>query len=167
MLSSSKSINKEFASYVSGLVANTETKVMDFSTYKTPVYSIDEEANGFPEDMVQLSKEMTNYDGYVVSLAEHNGSYSAAFKSILDWLSRVNREIFNNKPVLLMATSPGGRGGVSVLANASAYFPHAGASEVISFSLPKYFDSFKEGEIVNEDLKKSLLEKVSQFESKL
>ena len=164
---SSKSINKEFAAHVSGLVNDSEVNIIDFNNYPAPVYSTDEEANGFPESLVSLSEKMKDADGYVVSLAEHNGSYAAAFKSILDWLSRINREVFNNKPVLLMATSPGGRGGASVLANASAYFPHAGASDVISFSLPKYFDNFKEGKIVDEDLNKSLQEKVLEFETKL
>ena len=103
-----------------------------------------EEKNGFPAQLLELSEYMKNFDGYVVSLAEHNGSYAAAFKSILDWLSRINREIFNNKPVLLLATSPGGRGGVSVLGAASDYFPHAGASEVVTFSLPYFYDNFQE-----------------------
>ena len=110
---------------------------------------------------------MKAFDGYVVSLAEHNGSYAAAFKSILDWLSRINRSVFNDKPVLLMSASPGGRGGASVLANAGAYFPHAGASEVITFSFPKFFDNFSEGKITNQELKNALLNKTKEFQSKL
>ena len=110
---------------------------------------------------------MKQFDGYVVSLAEHNGSYAAAFKSILDWLSRINRSVFNDKPVLLMATSPGGRGGASVLLNASNYFPHAGASKVITFSFPNFFDNFKEGKITNKELNDVLLEKIKEFENNI
>ena len=164
---SSSSINKQLSTYAASLVHDTEYKVIDFNEYSAPIYSIDEENRGFPESMVQLSNYMKDFDGYVVSLAEHNGSYAAAFKSILDWLSRINRSIFNNKPVLLMSASPGGRGGASVLANAGTYFPHAGASEVITFSFPKFFDNFSKGKITNKELNETLLTKVKEFEGNL
>jgi len=164
---SKTSINKQLASYAASLINDTNFKVIDFNDYKAPIYSTDEEANGFPEDLVALSESMKDFDGYVVSLAEHNGSYAAAFKSILDWLSRINREIFNNKPVLLMSASPGGRGGASVLSNAAAYFPHAGASEVFTFSFPNFYDNFKDEKISNQDLNSNLLEKISEFQVNL
>ena len=164
---SSTSINKQLASYASSLVDNANTEVIDFRDYDAPIYSTDEESKGFPDSMTGLSEHMKSFDGYVISLAEHNGSYAAAFKSILDWLSRINRSIFNDKPVLLMSASPGGRGGASVLANAGAYFPHAGASDVITFSFPKFFENFSEGKISNDELNKELLEKVNEFTTKL
>jgi len=164
---SSSSINKQLATYASTLVNQADSEVIDFREHTAPIYSTDEEAIGFPNSMTDLSEYMKGFDGYIVSLAEHNGSYAAAFKSILDWLSRINRSIFNDKPVLLMAASPGGRGGASVLANAGAYFPHAGASDVITFSFPKFFENFSEGKISNDELNKELLERVSEFQSKL
>lgn len=164
---SSTSINKQLATYTSTLIDNADAEVIDFRDYSAPIYSTDEEAVGFPDSMTGLSEYMKDFDGYVVSLAEHNGSYAAAFKSILDWLSRINRSVFNDKPVLLMSASPGGRGGASLLANAGAYFPHAGASEVITFSFPKFFENFSEGKISNDELNKELLEKVNEFKSKL
>ena len=164
---SSTSMNKQLAAYASTLVPEAEAEVIDFNDYIAPIYSTDEEGRGFPKIMVNLSEYMKSFDGYVVSLAEHNGSYAAAFKSILDWLSRINRSVFNDKPVLLMSASPGGRGGASVLANAGAYFPHAGASEVITFSFPKFFDNFSEGKITNQELNETLLEKTKEFQSKL
>ncbi len=161
--SSSSSINKQLAEYAANLVSDSTIEVIDFSEYHLPVYSTDEEKNGFPAQLLELSEYMKNFDGYVVSLAEHNGSYAAAFKSILDWLSRINREIFNNKPVLLLATSPGERGGVSVLGAASDYFPHAGASEVVTFSLPNFYDNFQENKIVNEEILNILLIQIDLF----
>ena len=164
---SSTSINKQFASYASSLMANVEATVINLNNYSAPIYSVDEEGRGFPELMLKLSEYMENFDGFVVSLAEHNGSYTAAFKSMLDWLSRISRSVFNSKPVLLISTSPGGRGGASVLANASAYFPHIGASEVVTFSLPNFFDNFDQGKIVNRELRDLLGQKVDEFQSKL
>lgn len=164
---STTSINKQLATYASTLLKGLETRIIDMNDYKAPIYSTDEEAIGFPKKMLELSEEMKSYDGYIVSLAEHNGSYAAAFKSILDWLSRINRTIFNDKPVLLMAASPGGRGGASVLVNAAAYFPHAGASSVETFSFPGFYDNFKEGSIVDQELSNSLKKIVHAFENKL
>lgn len=164
---SSTSINKQLATYVSTLVESAEATVADMNNYQAVLYSSDEEQKGFPENLVAFSEELKSYDGFIISLAEHNGSYAAAFKNTLDWLSRINRTIFNEKPVLLMATSPGGRGGASVLASASAYFPHAGASKVISFSLPKFYENFQEGKIVDEELKNALGKSVQEFQESL
>lgn len=163
---SSNSINKKLATYASSLV-NAEAEVIDFRDYNAPIYSSDEEAKGFPEDMLNLSEYMKGFDGYIVSLAEHNGSYAAAFKSILDWLSRINRSVFNDKPVLLMSASPGGRGGASVLTNAGHYLPHAGAKTIILFSFAKFYDNFSDGKIINEELNTILQERVEEFENKL
>lgn len=164
---SSTSINKQLASYAASLLKETSFEVVDMRAYQAQLYSIDDEQNGFPENMVQLSEKLKTYDGFIVSLAEHNGSYAAAFKNTFDWLSRIDRVIFNKKPMLLMAASPGGRGGASVLASANASFPHMGAEIVSNFSLPGFFDNFKEGSIVDEELQGALKEAVSEFESKL
>ncbi len=83
--------------------------------------------NGIPEGASKFSSLLDNYDGFILSLAEHNGSYAAAFKNIFDWSSRVERNVFRDKPLLLMATSPGGRGGATVLNAAATSFPHMGA----------------------------------------
>ena len=165
--SCSTSINKQLESYTANLVANTIVEVIDLTEYLTPVYSTDEEQYRFSEKLLNLSEQMKNFDGYLVSLTERNGFYAAAFESILDWLSRINREIFNNHPVLLLATSTGGRGGASVLETASNYFPHAGASDVITFSLSNFYDYFQENKIVNDEILKELLSKVHTFSKTL
>jgi NAD(P)H-dependent FMN reductase len=126
---------------------------------------VDEEKNGFPDGAQKFSDLLDNYDGFIVSLAEHNGSYAAAFKNIFDWASRINRKVFRDKPLLLMATSPGGRGGASVLATASEGFPHMGATNVTTFSLPNFYDNFKEDELVNDEFNTLLKVKVSEFEN--
>ncbi len=164
---SSTSINKKLATYASTLLKNGAGEVIDLNDYQAPIYSENEEKKGFPDTITTLSSQMKNYDGFIISLAEHNGSYAAAFKSILDWLSRIDRSIFNDRPVLLMAASPGGRGGASVLASAEGYFPHAGASSVVAFSFPKFYDNFSEGKIVNEDLDKALIDTIREFENSL
>jgi len=63
-----------------------------------------------------------------------------------------------------MATSPGGRGGATVLQGAVNYFPFLGANVIEDFSLPSFFDNFSEEGISNENLKEELIQKVQLFE---
>jgi NAD(P)H-dependent FMN reductase len=64
-----------------------------------------------------------------------------------------------------MATSPGERGGQSVLETGSERFSRMGAKELISFSFPSFYDNFKEGKIVDKELLKSFKEQVNRFEN--
>ena len=81
---SSTSINKKLATFAAENLENTSFDVIDLRDFTMPIYSEDEEKNGFPEDAKKLSLLLDNYDGFILSLAEHNGSYAAAFKSIFD-----------------------------------------------------------------------------------
>ena len=162
---SSTSINKQLATYAAENLENTAFDVVDLRDYKLPIYSTDEEGNGIPEDATRFSNLLDNYDGFIVSLAEHNGSYAAAFKNIFDWSSRVEKNVFRDKPLLLMATSPGGRGGATVLNAAATSFPHMGAKTITTFSLPNFYDNFKDGKIVNEEILSALKTQVNEFEN--
>ena len=165
---SKNSINKELATFAASLLTNNEYKVLDLNDYELPLYSIDVELAGeFPEAAVQFNDELANSDAIIISLAEHNGSYTAAFKNLLDWVSRKDKTVFKNKPVLVLATSPGGRGGATVLNTALNSFPHFGADIKGSFSLPSFNDNFKDGKVVNEDLLKELSVAVQDLEAVL
>lgn len=165
---SSNSINKQLATYASSLVSDVEVKILDLNDYEMPLYSADREnESGQPQQAIDFVDEIKNTDGIVLALAEHNGAYSGAFKNLFDWASRVEAKTFLGKPMLLMATSPGGRGGQSVLDIASDRFPRHDANIVGKFSLPSFYDNFKEHKIVNESLNSTLIEEVKQFEDSL
>ena len=98
-------------------------------------------------------------------MAEHNGAYSSAFKNILDWSSRIDAKTFQQKPMLLLATSPGARGGKTVLEIAKNYFPYQGADIKGSYSLPSFNANFDpEIGITNEELKNQFLEIINSIE---
>ena len=163
---SQKSINKSLITYTSGLLEDVEIISIDLNDYVLPIYGVDFEAeNGIPTAVKRLDELFNTADGFMVSLAEHNGSYAAVFKNTIDWLSRVNMKIWKEKPMLLMATSPGGRGGASVLQAASAYFPFMGASITDTFTLPSFYDNFNNGEISDDDLKEDVHSKVHKFQT--
>lgn len=164
---SSTSINKKLATYAAENLKDAEFDVIDLRDYDLPVYSVDKENEGFPKAAKEFTELLNNYDGFILSLAEHNGSYSAAFKNIFDWSSRIERKVFRDKPLLLMATSPGARGGQSVLQDAVSKFPYMGAKEIFSFSLPSFNDNFKDQKIIEKSLNDSLIDVVAQFEKSI
>ena len=162
---SKHSINKELAAYAASFLMDKEIKVLDLNKYPLPIYGIDEEnENGIPEMASSFYKEIQSADGLILSLAEHNGNFTVAFKNMFDWMSRIAQKLWQNTPMLLMATSPGARGGASALNIAKSGFPYMGGNIVSDFSLPKFHDNFKGNVIVEANLLESLKKAVRQFE---
>ena len=165
---SQKSINKLLIEYAASLLKEVEIITIDLNDYILPIYGEDFEAeNGIPTAVKRLDEIIDSADGFVISLAEHNGSYTAVFKNTLDWLSRINMQIWRERPMLLFATSPGGRGGATVLQSASAYFPFLGGKIIETFSLPSFYDNFKDGEVIEENYRRELEDKTVRFSKEL
>jgi NAD(P)H-dependent FMN reductase len=165
---SKESINKKLAMYASSLVNNVSINILDLNDFEMPLYGIDlEKEKGIPENVHKFLDLIKASDGIILSLAEHNGAYSTAFKNVFDWISRIDGKLWSNKPMLLMATSPGARGGASVLGIAKSRFPFMGGNIVSEFSLPNFGENFKENKIVNSELHSSLLKAITEFQNKL
>ena len=164
--SSKNSINKQLATYTANQFENSTVEVLDLNAYEMPIYSVDnEKENGIPQLAQDFYAKIGSADFIVISFAEHNGNFSSAFKNILDWASRINAKTFQEKPMLLLATSPGARGGSSVLDIATKRFPFQGGIVKGSFSLPSFYENFDaEKGITNEDLKNQLLVIVNSIE---
>ncbi|MES2864946.1 MAG: NAD(P)H-dependent oxidoreductase [Bacteroidota bacterium] len=158
--SSKTSINKQLVTYAANQFENASVEVLDLNDYEMPVFSVDKQnENGIHQLAIDFYEKLGSADLIVISFAEHNGNYSTAFKNVLDWTSRINAKTFQEKEMLLLATSPGARGGSSVLDIATKRFPFQGGIVKGSFSLPSFNDNFDaEKGITNEDLKKQLLE---------
>ena len=163
---SKKSINKQLVEYTTSLLEDVNIKLLDLNDYSLPIYGIDiESENGIPDNANLFLGEIKNADGIIISLAEHNGNFSAVFKNLFDWMSRIEQKLWNNKPMLIMATSPGGRGGKTVLELAKASFPRFNAEIVSDFSLANFYDNFKEGKVSEENLKNQLVNAVALFKN--
>ena len=162
---SKKSINKQLASYVANQINSVETKILDLNDFELPLYGIDYETeNGIPDNAQKFLDEIKASDGIILSLCEHNGAYSAVFKNLYDWMSRIDGKLWSNKPMLLMATSPGGRGGATVLEIAKGRFPFMGGNIIADFSLPSFAQNFLDDGIVEAKLKQELADAISKFE---
>ncbi|GAB5558509.1 MAG: NAD(P)H-dependent oxidoreductase [Synoicihabitans sp.] len=166
---SATSINKSFARYAGTLIHGSDLAVLDLNEYEMPIYSPERESHsGIPETAQRFVELIETVDGVILSLAEHNGSYSAAFKNVVDWSSRHKQKLWSERPMLLLSTSPGGRGGSTVLAAAEGSFPHLGAKVIGTFSLPSFYDNYNEGVgITDEDLKSQFKSVVTHFSKAL
>tara|TARA_B100000767_G_scaffold275585_1_gene313500 strand:- start:8226 stop:8768 length:543 start_codon:yes stop_codon:yes gene_type:complete len=162
---SAKSINKKLAVYAANQVKNATVSIVDLKELGLPMFGIDEEtANGIPKKAHKLNLQIKTCDGLVISLAEHNGCYSSAFKSLYDWLSRIDGKVWQNKPMLLMGTSPGAGGAKTVIGIALAGFPRLGGNIVADFSFPSFEDNFSDNKIINAELHAVLDSKIKLFE---
>lgn len=163
--SSKQSINKQLATYAANQFENTSIEILDLNDYEMPIFSIDKEKNGIPQLAHDFYNKLGTADLIIISFAEHNGNYSTAFKNILDWSSRINAKTFQEKPMLLLATSPGARGGSSVLEIATKRFLFQGGIVKGSFSLPSFYENFDVvNGIIHPEYKNQLLEIVNSTE---
>lgn len=161
--SSSKSINKQLAAYTASLVtlhhSDAEIEVLDLNDFELPLFSSDKELTlGQPNAAKIFFNKLGESDAIIISFAEHNGNFTAAYKNIFDWASRINKKVFQNKPVLLLSTSPGSGGAVNVLAIANNTTPHFAGIVKASVSVPNFFDNYdsETKTIINAEIQQKL-----------
>ena len=165
---SKNSINSQLVTYASSLVENVNVDILDLNDFELPLYGIDYEVDhGIPDNAHKFLDAIKSSDGIILSLAEHNGAYSTVFKNLFDWMSRIDGKLWSEKPMLLMAASPGGRGGATVLDIAKGRFGYMGGNIVADFSFPSFNDNFSERKITNEELNSELISKVEVFQESL
>lgn len=157
--SSKKSINKQLVTYAASLVESSSVEVLDLNDYELPLFSEDKEAEiGQPALAQAFLDKIAASDTVMVSFAEHNGSYSAAYKNLFDWSSRINPKVFQNKPLVMLATSPGPGGGSNVLAAATSSAPYFNGDLKGSLSVPSFYDNFdvESGQVTNDEIQSQL-----------
>lgn len=160
---SRESINKILAEYTAKQFDGEEVEVLDLNDYEMPIFSVDREKHdGIPALALRFAEKIDSSDLLIIAFAEHNSSYTTAFKNIFDWVSRIkDRKHFGEKPVFVLATAPGPGGGKNVVAAFEARAKSSGATVLQSFVLPKYKETF--------DTEKGIIdeEKNAEFQEKL
>ena len=151
--SSSQSINKQLVSHAVDLLDETVPEIIDLNDYELPLFSEDREKElGQPALAQQFLDKIKNSDAVVISFAEHNGSYTVAYKNIFDWASRINPKVFQGKPLIMLSTSPGVGGASSVLATAVNSAPYFDGDVKASLSVPSFYENFNtEKSVINND----------------
>lgn len=162
---SSTSINRQLVTFASTFFSEDKVTLIDLNDYEMPIYSADREReSGIPRPAWDFSHLIEESDLILLSLAEHNGAYSTAFKNIFDWMSRIpEHQVWSGKPIFLMATSPGGRGGASVLEIAGKRFPRNGGIILETFSLPYFNENFsREKGIIHPGYREELITRIAR-----
>lgn len=140
---STKSINNQLAAYTLSLFEGAQTTLVDMKGIDVPIYNPDlEGADGVPEPIQALFDQIQEQDALVVASPEYNGSIPAAFKNVIDWLSRVKMNFLGGKPVLLLSTSPGKNGGATNLSTMKPLMGWWGGNVVDSHSFGNFFDIY-------------------------
>lgn len=156
------SINKQLVTHATQLLTENneaDVEILDLNDYEMPLYSIERhEEHGIHPLARQFFDKIGAADVVLVSFAEHNGSYTAVYKNLFDWASRIDMQVYQNKPTVIMSTSPGPGGASSVLESA------VGSAEFFAMdlrghlSVPSFNDNFdtEKGVLVNSELSEKL-----------
>lgn len=165
---SKKSINQALALHAASHL-DGEIVSLHLNDFEMPIYGIDKEnEDGIPDLAYSFKKRIDEVDGLIISFAEHNGSFTSAFKNIFDWISRIDKGILKSKKMIIMSAAPGAAGGKRVLDHAEIIFSYNNENYLGSFSLSHFSENFSEKQgIVNNEKKKELFELLSVFEKSL
>ncbi|WP_318464172.1 NADPH-dependent FMN reductase [Photobacterium leiognathi] len=163
---SQQSINRALVTYAASQVNADEVEILDLNDFEMAIYSIDREnASGIPEQAQLFFDKIGQADTILISFAEHNGTYTAAYKNIFDWASRINQKFYQQKPVIMLATSPGPGGAKNVLDTAVTSAPFFDANVVGSLSIPSFYENFdlEKQTLINEELNSQLISLVTKL----
>jgi len=166
---SKNSINNKLATYTVNKIAPDQSIIIDLNDFEMPIYSEDrEKIGGIPEKALKFKKLISECDGIVISLAEHNGAYTAAFKNIFDWISVVEKVVWCNKPLFLLAASNGSNGAKTVLQIAEERFSRQSNLIIPVFSFPNFSDDFSDKDgITNKSLNDNFEIQIRDFKNQV
>lgn len=168
---SSKSINYEVLKFINQFFPDQEEgELVSIRDFELPVYNVDiEKEAGIAENAVKFMHLIEKSDKLIFAVAEHNGSVTAAFKNLLDWLSRINEDyrFLSNKEILLVGTSPSPYGAKNALNHAQFLMQCLGGKVKGLIPFSSYYTTFSNSDsglvINNEQLKAELIIALNSF----
>ncbi len=98
--------------------AGAQTSTLDLRALSLPLYDGDIEATqGVPAGAAALREAIATHDALVIVTPEYNGFPTPLFINAFDWLSRLpdGLKTTADKPVALLASSPGALGGLRAM----------------------------------------------------
>ncbi|MEM1161472.1 MAG: NAD(P)H-dependent oxidoreductase [Pseudomonadota bacterium] len=151
----SQSINRALVGYASArlqqLAPATQIEFLDINEYEMPIYSLDRErADGVHPLARQFFETIGSADALIVSFAEYNGYVTSAWKNIYDWMSRIDQKVWQDKPFVLLAASPGPRAGASVLQTQEQTAPFFGMDIKGRYGVGSWSDAWDGRTLIND-----------------
>lgn len=132
-----------------------------------PPYNMDLEEPDFPPAVKRLHDAIRRADGLIIVTPEHNYTMSGVTKTVIEWGSRPpDNSCLDRKPGAVMGAATGGFGTVRAQISVRQTGPETGMlfmtdPEVrVSRAAKRFNDA---GELVDEDLKKELVEFLEAF----
>ncbi len=120
-----------------------EIEVLDLNDFEMPIYSPDREREDGIHALAQAFYDKIGAsDAVLVSFAEYNGFVTSAWKNIFDWMSRIEMKLWQGKPVVMLAATPGRRAGANVLESQKLLAPHYGADLRGTLGVGKWPDAW-------------------------
>lgn len=118
--------------------------------HELPVYSQDIEATAFPDAAVKLKAALASQDAWIVAGPEYNGFTTPLFVNSVAWASRGDPagemySTFKAKTAAVIATSPGGLGGMRAFSAYKQLLMNLGVNTLpLSVAVGSAFKAFKE-----------------------
>ncbi|WP_305906827.1 NAD(P)H-dependent oxidoreductase [Methylomarinum sp. Ch1-1] len=116
-----QSFNKKLVAIAAQGAAKAGAKVtlIDLADYPAPIFNQDlENEQGIPDKAREFKRLLIEHDGFLIASPEYNSAFSPLLKNMIDWASRKESDdeppllAFKGKMAAIMATSPGGLGGL-------------------------------------------------------
>ncbi|MEM7718463.1 MAG: NAD(P)H-dependent oxidoreductase [Pseudomonadota bacterium] len=152
----SQSINRVLVGYAATrlgeLFPSVEVEFLDLNDFEMPIYSPDrEKADGVHPLAQSFYERIGTADAVLVSFAEYNGFVTAAWKNIFDWMSRIDAKVWRDKPLVILAASPGKRAGANVLATQEQLAPFFGGDLKGKYGVGKWAEAWDGSTLTRQD----------------
>ena len=149
--------------------AGAEVTVVNLKEFQMPLYDGDFEAeHGLPDGVQHFKQLMRDHQGLLIASPEYNSSVSPLLKNAIDWASRPTDgeaplEAFNGKVAGLMATSPGGLGGLRGLVHLRAILQNINVLVVPKqLAIGKAHEAFDDSGNLTTDFHREGIEMIAQ-----
>jgi NAD(P)H-dependent FMN reductase len=146
------SFNQKLAAIAAGGAreAGAEVTLITLRDFPMPLFDQDLEAEiGKPAEAKRLKELFLSHQGLIIASTEYNSGYSAALKNAIDWVSRGDSpderpiSALAGKSAVIMATSPGGLGGLRGLIPLRMLLGNLGITVLPDqIAIPSAFDAF-------------------------
>ncbi len=95
--------------------AGAEVEHIPYASLEAPFYREDAPDAKVPSGILAFAEKLRDADGLMIAAPEHNWSFPASLKNMIDWLSTLQENPLANKTALLMCATPSRRGGIAGL----------------------------------------------------
>lgn len=152
------SYNTRFLQEIEKILENKLSfEIIDISLF--PLFNEDLE-DTVPSEVTKNKDIIANSDLVLISTPEYNYSVSGVLKNALDWFSRGDIKVFDNKSVAIMSASLSRFGGVRAQSHLRQILLCMGANVANGpeLHLSSVYEVFDKDQLIDENTKNALLE---------